>query len=115
MVVLYTESSVCVHMETEAFGTVSRDTLGYMDREVVLLDGVYDVDLFSALRKDVSCITYLSSHFGIERSALEHELVHCLVLSLYSAVAGKLYVFEVCIVISEELDIVAMCELHPVA
>ena len=39
VVVLDLESSLCVHMETEAFCAVCRDALGNMDREVVLLSG----------------------------------------------------------------------------
>ena len=86
-----------------------------MDGEIVLLDCVDDADLFSAFRKDVSCVTYLASHLGIERSALEHELVHGLVLGLYGAVAGQLHVLKLRVVISEELDVVAVGEFNPVS
>ena len=86
-----------------------------MDREVVLLDGVDDLDLLSALGKDVSCVAYLSTHLCIERSALEHELVHGLVLRLHCAVACELDSFKFCGIVSEELDVVAMSELNPVA
>ena len=49
VVVLYLKPSFCVHMEAEALAAVCRDALGNMDCEVVLLDCVDDIDLFSAL------------------------------------------------------------------
>ena len=57
VVVLDLESSLCVNMEAEALGAVSRDALCYVDCEVVFLDCVYDVDLLTALREDISCIS----------------------------------------------------------
>ena len=86
-----------------------------MNSKVVFLDGVDYLYLLTAFRKDVTCVTDLSSHLGIERSALEHELIHCLVLCLHRAVAGKLNALKLGAVISEELDVVAMSELHPVS
>ena len=77
VIVLDLESSLGVHMEAEAFCAVCRDALGYVDCEVVLLDCVDDIDLFAALRKDVSGVTYLTSHLCVERCALEYELEHC--------------------------------------
>ena len=108
-------SALCIYMEAEAFRAVCRDAFRNMDGEVVFLDCVYDVDLLAAFRKDVSGISYLTSHFSIERSALEDELVHCLVLCLHRAVTCELYAFKLGSIISEELDIVAVCELDPVA
>ena len=115
MVVFNLTSSFCVYKQAEALAAVSRDALCNMDCKVVFLDGVDDIDLLAAFRKDVSCISYLSTHLCIERSAFEYELEHCLVLCLYCTVAGKLNTLKLCVVITEELDIVAVCELNPVA
>ena len=115
VVVLDVESSLRIHMEAEALCAVSRNALCYMDREVVLLYSVYDVDLLAALRKDVTGIAYLTSHLGIEWGALEYELEHGLVLRLYCTVTCKLDSLDLCKVITYELDVVAVYELNPVA
>ena len=49
MIVLDLESSLSVHVETEALGAICRNAFSHMDCEVVLLDCIDDVDLFSAL------------------------------------------------------------------
>ena len=115
MVVFNLDSSFSVNMEAEALCAVGRDAFCNVDGKVVLLDCVYDLDLFSALRKDVAGVSDLTTHLRIERSALEHELVHGLVLCLYGTVACELYSLEFCVVVSEELDVVAVRELNPVA
>ena len=42
VIVLYLESSLCIYVEAEALGAVCRNTLSYMDGEIVLLDSIDD-------------------------------------------------------------------------
>ncbi len=114
MIVLYRSPPFPVNMEAEAFRAVRRNTLRNMYSQVVFLYGVRDEYLLAALRHDISGVTDLASHLAVERCALEHELVHCLVLGLDGAVSCELHAFDVSAVVSEELDIIAMGELYPV-
>ena len=86
-----------------------------MDCEIVLLYGVEDVDSLSAFRLDISGITDLSSHLRIERSAVEHELEHCLVLLLYGALLDEADTVNVSVVVAEEFLFLAIVVLDPVA
>ena len=114
VVVLDLTSALRVNVEAEALSAVGRDALCNVDCEVVLLDCVHDLDLLAALRKDVSCISYLTTHLCVERSALKYELEQCLVLSLHCTMTCELNSLEVCAVVTNELDAVAVCELYPV-
>ena len=86
-----------------------------MDGEVVLLHRIEDIDSLAALRFDVAGVAYLSSHLRIERSAVEDELVHHLVLLLYGTLLYEAGSFELQIVISDELAALGVVILNPVA
>ena len=86
-----------------------------MDCKVVLLHGVEDVDSLAAFGFDVSCVTYLATHFSIERSAVEHELIHHLVLLLYRTLLDEADAVDIGIVITEEFLFLTIMVLDPVA
>ena len=115
VVVLDLTSALSVDVEAEALSAVSRNALCNVDSEVVLFDCVDDLDLLAALREDVSGVTNLTTHLSVERSALEYELEHSLVLRLHCTVTCELNTLEICAIVTYELDVVAVCELNPVS
>ena len=114
VIVLNLASSLRIYMEAEALSAVCRNALCNVNSEVVFLDGIDNVYLFATLRKNVSCVTHLTTHLCIERRTLKHELIHSLVLCLNCTVAGKLNSLELCVIITKELDVVTVCKFNPV-
>ena len=86
-----------------------------MDGQVVFLYGVEDFYLFAFCRLYVSRVADLSSHFGIERCLVEHELVHRLVFRLDGAVSCEYCIVYAGHVVAEESNVFAVMELHPVS
>ena len=85
-----------------------------MDGEPVLLDGIGYGNLLAALGNYGSGISDLASHLSVERSAVEDELNHLLVLLLYYSLLQELCILDFSAVIAQELTL-ARTVLHPVA
>ena len=86
-----------------------------MNRKVVFLHSVQNVDPLAALRLDVTGIANLATHLRVERSAVEHKLIHGLVLLFYSTLLDEAYAVDVGIIVAEELFFLAVVILDPVA
>ena len=85
-----------------------------MDGEVVLLDGVQDLDALAVLALDEAGITYLAAHLSVERSAVEDQLEEFLVLLLHGALLQQVHALDAQGVIAHEFYI-GLLEDHPVA
>ena len=71
--------------------------LGDVDRQVVLLLGVYHFDGFKLVHQYTG-VTYLTAAFGIERSLVQYNLIQGLVLLLHLSVAQNgCFVFRIVI------------------
>ena len=115
VVVLNITSSCGINHQAETSAAIRRQFLGDMNRQVVLLHGVEDLDSLAVLGLDISGVSYLTSHFSVERSAVEHELNHLLILLFHRSVAGETCAVNFREVVAEELHIVAVVELNPVS
>ena len=104
-----------INLQSKLSFAVFRDSLGYVDRKIILLDCVEDPDLLSAGRDNGSGVTDLSAHFGIERSPVEDELEHCLVFLLDRALLEKPYAIQFKAVIAQESGFFTFEEYCPVA
>ena len=107
--------SCLIDMESECTCAVLRDALGKMDCEVVFLDRVDDGYLFARSGDHISGVPDLSAHFSIERGAVKHELVECLVFLLDGPVLEKDCILHIEGVVAEEYHFFAGLELGPVA
>ena len=101
-----------VDLGAECGSRVCREFLCYVDREIVLLLCVDDLDALLAAYKE-ACVAYLTSAFCIEWSLLEDNLVECLVLLLCLAVA-QYCCAVLCIVIADKCT-VTLVHCYPVA
>ena len=86
-----------------------------MNREVILLHRIENFYPLSVFRLDVSGVAYLSAHLAVERSAVEHELNHLPVLLFHCPVAREPCPVNLREIVAEELYVVAVVELNPVA
>ena len=83
----------CHHRSFHVFGQL----LGDVDRQVVLLLGVYHFDGLKLVHQYTG-VTYLTAAFGIERSLVQYNLIQGLVLLLHLAVAQNgCFVFRIVI------------------
>ena len=99
----------------ESSRAVLRQALGDMDREVVLLDGVEYADALAVLALEESGVSDLTAHLSVERSTVEHELEHFLVLLDDGALLEQESSVHLGGVEADELDFLAAMVLHPVA
>ena len=103
-----------IHHEGEFAFAVLRKLLGNMHREVVFLDGVQDGYLLAVGGNDVAGVPYFTSHLAVERSAVEDELEHLLVLLHHLAVLEQTGSRSGGLVIAGEMAL-ALAEFGPVA
>ena len=96
------EPALHVNLQGEGLLAVCRNPFGYVDRKVVLLDCVEDLDLLAALGDDDSGVAHLSAHLRIERCAVEDQLEHSLVLLLHGTLLEKLHAIKLEVVVAEE-------------
>src|SRR5574344_645042 len=115
MVVCNLEPSAFVHVKCERLSAVCRNFLCKMNGKIVLLDSVEDGDLLSSFRKDITGISDFTAHFRIERSAVEYQLVHNLVLGFDSTLFQKIHAFQFGVVVSEELLLFSLSVYRPVS
>ena len=109
------EPAFPVDPEGECPFAVFGDALGDVDGKVILLDGIQYPYLFPASGDDGSGISYLSTHLGIERSLVEYELEHRLVLLFDGALLQEPDTFQFEAVISEECFLFTIVIYRPVA
>ena len=108
----YPEPAASIDLQGESSFAVLGNALGYVDRQVVLLDCVEDPDLLSAGGDDGTGVADLASHLGIERSLVENQLEHCLVLLLHGTLLQEADFLKFEAVVAEEgffLSIVIDC------
>ena len=115
VVVLYIASSCGINHQAETSAAIRRQFLGDMNRQVVFLHGVENLDSLAVLTFNISRVTDLTSHFSVERSAVEDKLNHLLILLFHRSVAGETRAVNFREVVAEELHTVAMVELNPVS
>ncbi len=109
------QSPLRIYPEDEGLGTVGRNLLGDVDRQVVLLHGVENIDLLAALGKNVAGVSDLPAHFRVERCAVENQLKQRLVLLLHGAVLQKTRAFDLRPIIAEKRLFFSFSADHPVA
>ena len=87
-------------------------SLGEVDGKIIFALGVEDFHCFVLVDEDTS-VTYLTTHFGVERSVIEYELKVGLLLLLHLTIlqdAAAIF----CVVPTMECG-VTFCQNHPVA
>ena len=106
-------TALCVYYEGEACIAVLGEFLRDMDCKAVFLDGVEDIDPFAG-GLDISGISYLAAHLSVERSFVEDELEHLLVLLNNGTLPEEFGSLDSRIVIADEKR-VSFRILYPVA
>ena len=104
-----------VDPEGEAAAAVLREPLGYVDGEVVLLDGVADAHLLPVFRHEHSGVADLAAHLPVERGAVEDELEHLLVLLHHGPLLEEQGAGGLGLVVAGELHVLAVVVDGPVA
>ena len=104
-----------IHPEGELAIAVGRDPVGDVYGKVVLLDGVEDLYLLSGSRNCDAGVAYLAAHLSVERSAVEYELEHLLVLLHHLAALEELRAGLLDGVVARELHVLALIVDGPVA
>ena len=104
-----------IHFEGESTFRIGGQTVRDMDGEVVLLDGVENLDFLSVGGDGNAGIADFAAHLSVERSGAEHQLKHLFVLLHHLAALQQQHSGLLHGVVAGELHILAFVVDGPVA
>ena len=108
VVVRYLLTSLRIHHESKFPFAVLRKLVGDVHDKIILMNGIEYHYLLAVGAQGIAGISYLTAHLSVERSALEHELKHSLVLLNDGALLEKLYALDGSVVVAVEHALAAV-------
>ena len=108
VIVRYLLTSLRIYHESKFPFAVLRKLVGDVHDKVILVNGIEYHYLLAIGAQGIAGISYLTAHLSVERSALEYELKHSLVLLNDGALLEKLYALDGGVVVAVEHALAAV-------